>query len=567
VAFAVTSGGGSVNPVTGTTDAAGRFSTTWTLGSGSGAQTVRASSGSLPPVSFTATAASSIGITIVVPRPNVVVADSFFLIARGSSTEVVSATATVEGGATSPLRLTSGPEFSGYIRMPAGPPGPREVVVRASAANGDSAFARINVILDRPPTLAVTAPAEGTVARPGMRVDADCTDDDPAGCTTAVYLDFGSTPATSGTGGVHTTVSAAAHEGRRMTVRVRATDPRGQFVEQRFHVFVESSPRLTEIVTAPAGRLWDYDAARLLYLDVAPWTDIPRNFAVRVRDRASGSVATLRQFTDPYAIDWTRYKGVLHPQGALFNADGVWDWRNGTLTRQPGGGVLAVDGNWAAWPLLYRMNLLNGSTDLVTSSASSGGYDVGPNGDVVYTSAPYEYDIYRYRDGVITQISDPADSLMNIMPVTDGINVVWLRTNSFSNGTGQRASIVMAGPAGTVELAGPRAYGDQQYAAQNGWVAFTLVDAGARAQVWTRSPSGELRQATFRSASSSIRALGPNGELAFGSGGRFYVVLAPYTGAPVDIGGDAFGFGEGRVEWRNGELIRFLGRSAFRVDD
>jgi uncharacterized protein YjdB len=57
VAFAVGSGGGSVNPASATTDANGLAQTSWTLGNVAGTQTVTASSGSLTgsPVTFSAT--------------------------------------------------------------------------------------------------------------------------------------------------------------------------------------------------------------------------------------------------------------------------------------------------------------------------------------------------------------------------------------------------------------------------------------------------------------------------------------------------------------------------------
>ena len=62
VTFAVTAGGGSVAPATGvTTDAGGRARpTSWTLGTGAGANTLQASIGSVTPVTFTATARADV---------------------------------------------------------------------------------------------------------------------------------------------------------------------------------------------------------------------------------------------------------------------------------------------------------------------------------------------------------------------------------------------------------------------------------------------------------------------------------------------------------------------------
>jgi plastocyanin len=57
VTWTVASGGGTVNPATGTTDASGQASTNWTLGANAGAQMVTAAVGGATgsPITFTAT--------------------------------------------------------------------------------------------------------------------------------------------------------------------------------------------------------------------------------------------------------------------------------------------------------------------------------------------------------------------------------------------------------------------------------------------------------------------------------------------------------------------------------
>jgi hypothetical protein len=86
VAFAVTSGGGSLSAASGTTDASGNASTAWTLGNTVGAQSITATSGSLAgsPVTITATATVAVANVLVSP-----------------------ATATVTVGATQQLTATT----------------------------------------------------------------------------------------------------------------------------------------------------------------------------------------------------------------------------------------------------------------------------------------------------------------------------------------------------------------------------------------------------------------------------------------------------------------------------
>ena len=56
VAFRVLGGGGAITPQSGTTNSAGEISAKWTLGAATGANTVLAESGTLAPVTITATA-------------------------------------------------------------------------------------------------------------------------------------------------------------------------------------------------------------------------------------------------------------------------------------------------------------------------------------------------------------------------------------------------------------------------------------------------------------------------------------------------------------------------------
>jgi hypothetical protein len=559
LAWAVTAGGGSVTPTSGTTGAAGTGSTAWTLGPAAGAQAVRVTSGALA-ADFTATAGSAYSLTWFQPAVGTVAGDSVYVLVRGSSTDLVSATATVEDR-TVQLRLTSGPEFSGWVPLAGLTPGTKELVVRALAANGDSAVARRTFVHDQFPGLTV-APLDGTVARPELRVDADCTDD--AGpCTVGLYLEHSTTPLVSGTSGLHTTVSLAAYEappwsGRATTARVRATDSRGQFVEQVNTVFVESSPRWTEVATAPDGWLWDFDAARLLYVtsfgQLSTFEQRPSNADVRIRDRASGTEATLGRFATGIGFDFSRMRGYLHPQGAIFMGDGVYDWRAGTLEHLPGSGLITVEGNWAVWEG-YRRDLAAGTTVLFGSDSQAP--DVAANGDVVYGTVHFTNHIFRYRGGATEQLTNE-DSVYSYGPVTDGINVAFTRQSKVS----PLYQVILIAPDGSrVELVGRRPQ-LPQYAVENGWAAYDLYDASAIAQIWVRAPDGTIRQATHASSRATIVALGPNGELVYDDGWRRYVVLAPYTGTPVDIGNARR---EGWVRWRDGGLYVTLGRSAFQV--
>ena len=69
VAVAVSAGGGSVTPATGNTDAAGQFSTAWTLGSATAAQSLSITSTGVAAVTATATATSATRVLVVTQQP------------------------------------------------------------------------------------------------------------------------------------------------------------------------------------------------------------------------------------------------------------------------------------------------------------------------------------------------------------------------------------------------------------------------------------------------------------------------------------------------------------------
>ncbi|HEU0015749.1 MAG TPA: Ig-like domain-containing protein, partial [Longimicrobium sp.] len=325
VTWTVMTGGGSVSPPSNTTGAGGTASATWTLGPASGQQTLRAHSGTLAPATFTATAGSSgtLGVSVRLPQPNTPVGDLMTVAARittpGSG---ITMTAQVMDRSTA-LTYNGTSEFVGTLSLAGLPRGELTLRVRAQAANGDTGVVNVPIIHDTPPALDVQAPVFNTVARPDLRIDADCTDDDPAGCTSVVVdlMNF-QTPVgrlASGTTGVHTTVSLAAQEGTTVRIRIRATDNRGQVTDVFREIPVWTSAQWTEV--ASGGYLmWDVDATRALYVDSA---------SVRMRGLGGGAETVLLARTAPNAIPDSRVAGYLHPLGAIFalaTSDNVYDW-------------------------------------------------------------------------------------------------------------------------------------------------------------------------------------------------------------------------------------------------
>jgi|GEM_PF-910236 len=445
---------------------------------------------------------------------------------------------------------------------------------------------------DRPPTLAVAAPLMGTVARPSLRVDADCADDHACqSLTLRVVTGTGAgTPGTtlaSGVAGIHADLSLAAYEGSRLRLRLTATDSVNQSTSRDYEIFVESSAHLTEVVSA-GDLLLDFDAARVLTgdqafsLSASP-TQVP--WAVRSVDRGTGTATLLASGTRLNGSP-NRYRGWLHTNGALFVSTGgtgipasTFDWVSGTLTALAPLALDEVDveGDRAAYrlvqgnpyPVVLRDLAAGVSSPIAGAGATPGpdAVDLAANGDVVFSAGA---NILRYRagtlDSVTTDGTGAAGGTLYSQPVTDGFNVAY-QAYASTAGTIRlllrtASDTVDLGAATSLSTGGTSAH--LSYEVENGWTSFLKADANGVVQAWVRSPAGEIRQATSSAQDVELRALGSGGELVFARGERVLVAQYPYTAAPVDVFSDRLR-NDSTIRWRGGQLFFYLGRTAFQV--
>jgi hypothetical protein len=96
------------------------------------------------------------------------------------------------------------------------------------------------------------------------------------------------------------------------------------------------------------------------------------------------------------------------------------------------------------------------------------------------------------------------------------------------------------------------------YQVNNGWAAFTRVGVDGVSQVWLRSPAGDVTQLSFFGSSTSIDALGPNGDATLISRYRRYYCT---SGAmPIDVGSS-----QGKSFYQDGQWYAIIGRSLFSI--
>jgi len=464
-------------------------------------------------------------------------------------------------------RMFCSPGWVGTISLSGLPRGSKTLTVVATDVFDNTAQVQRTFVYDQPPTLTVNAPLDETVARPAIFVDATCADDDPAGCASVtVSSNIDETTLATGKDGVKESVSLpAAFDGHTVTLNVTARDSIGQTTKLTRLIYIEASNNLSEVASI-GGRILDARSDRILFLEGTK--------TLKIRDLASGLDAIV---TDDPAIEVQG--GFLAPKGAIFIADrpggspsSVYDWRDGNLINL---GLLnsssfKVKGKYAIWsvspPLaansLVLRDLDSGTNIQVSTIAGNTSNDVSASGDVVYGSndSSTNRNIYRYRAGGSVKLTNDT-ALMNSFPLTDGINVVYMKSTPCCGN--QTYAIMLYGPSGEVTLSQSSTRGpspDLDYRVNGGWVAFTRLSATELRQVWTRSPADEEAQVSFFSTSSSIKALSPLGGVVFKNGSNRSYLKEP--GVP-EVQTSS---GLGNYFWQDGQWFVTIGRSLFKVN-
>lgn len=454
-----------------------------------------------------------------------------------------------------------GPGWVGSISLDGLIRGEKLLIVTATDVFNNTTVASKSFKYDQAPTLDISEPINGTVARPQMQFTASCADDDAEGCSLEVHNNKNDALIVAGQTSINDIVSLSAYDGESVLLRFVATDSAGQVSIDYRTVFVESSTKLVE-VAGVGGNIWDVQPDRILFLDTAAGGNI-----LKIRDRSAVVDTVVMN-----EIGKTPWYGFLTPKGAIFveySGNHVYDWRDSMLIDLGEGSSLAVKGDYAirnAVSLLMLRDLFSGISTTIATDAGWSLNDVASNGSVVYWNE-LSHQIYRYSGGVTTQLTN--DTVWNSNPLTDGVDVIYRKDTSVVSDPANppESKITMYTASGEISLSAPYAYlsnpglyGDYYfyYQVNNGWAAFSSAGADGVLQVWLRTPAGVLAQLSFFGTSSVIEALGPNGDVVWISGNRLY--LSTFGATPVDIGSFL-----GKAFYQGGQWYATIGRSLFRI--
>jgi hypothetical protein len=395
-------------------------------------------------------------------------------------------------------------------------------------------------------------------------VQVSCTDDDPVGCQSITVIDDYSCSSwggilASGQSSISQTLSLLKYDGQIIYLCFRATDSANQVTQELRRIYVESSPVLMEVDRVD-GEIWDVNPDSILFLQSGQPTEtlVLLNRLTRQETIVMADSAKHPQF------------GFLTSHGAMFVEQSgdvltsiLYEWRDGALINlgQPNSpSWFKVAGDYAIWnagTTLFRRSLADGTTITIANNVGNTDNDVAANGDVVYWTTDYQ--IVRYRNGITTTLTSDV-GLWNTYPATDGANVVYRKC--YPNPSDGPCTIAAYTSTGEVLLTLPELRWpspERDYQLNNGWIAFTRLNAFGQTQVWRRSPTGQETQQSFFGTSSDLDSLGPTGEVIFLNHNRRYLVSPERPSFQI-------GSGLGRSFWLNGQLHRVIGRSVFRIN-
>lgn len=541
---------------------------------------------------LTHSSAQTVSVNVVLPTSGAQIRNNQLYIAAtvASTYEVQGVQATVEGLNTSLVYLPSAysnyvfgtfepkPGWAGTISLAGLARGSKTLIVTATDAFGNTNQVQRSFTYDLPPTLTVTAPADGAVARPGLQIAATATDDAPDGLVIRVYSgnNYDSPLLLSSSSPLNTNLTFNDPDGTFIDLTFQAWDSVGgpPAITSR-RIYVQSSSNLVEVANVTGGRIVDAQPDRFLF--VTPQDGPSRAY---IKSRSNGSETPIFAHSNLVVNG-----GFLSPQGAilvasaspyagfttgygLFQSFGESEIEHGT--HGLGAIVVAAKGNFAAWgwgsgggftPRLNITDLQTTNTSLITNATGFSGfsYDLASNGDVVFSLAQAwdSHSIFRYRNGLVTLLaSNPSNQTTNRLeyPKTDGTNVYYIYI------TPTNQALKMIAESGESILAEGISI-DQNYLLNNGWLAFAK-SGGGQMQIWRRSPAGINTQLTFYGTSSTLAALAPNGEVAFYNGPHLYI--SKDTWPPVEVAFTTPGSGLTPF-WQDGRWCATLGRSLFQI--
>jgi hypothetical protein len=479
-------------------------------------------------------------VTIDSPAPNGLVGDALTVQASSSSIYEITAGNVVVAGGTLTSSVGSGSQWTGQLSFLGALRGKRTLTVTLTDATGAMASGSVDVILDRPPAIAVSQPATGAIVSSPLTVKATCSDDDPAGCQTLRVSGNGFT-SVDGTDHLDTTVSFPALDGA-LLLQFDATDSAGQAAHLEVTVYAVSSPTLRFVGQALTGTVLDYDPNRILLTD---------NGRVWIRTFQSSTDSTIQD--DPTTAVSL---GGLTVTGAVFlvSPSRVLQW-NGTQIQDLNATFFNTNGTQVAvQKAAGGVELRDVASSNLLASLTGNLGALGPPSRLIYyhTIGVTTFQDVRFWYGG-TDISLPGTFTRNPWEMVPGDNLAIVTPQAIVNGP---TTVYPNGAAS--EVLCPDTPNYCIFRVGGDYVAYQQT-LGSPPPVYLRAPNGTRQKVSPFAGTTTLEGVNASGDVMMSSGGRRY--LARNGQFPTDLGGTI-----GTVRTIGSDWYVLVDRSVFRYD-
>jgi hypothetical protein len=541
-------------------------------------------------------ALASISLQVTSPMANQAEGASLSVSVSVSSTYAVTSVSAQSGSVSAALTAPSaaGQPWTGTLAIGNLPFGAASLTVTATDALDNTGSTTVSYVHHNPPAIQVTSPVNGSVAHPSLTLAATCSDD--VGCLQPnmqpgfeVWVgpeDQGQLFTTSGNT-LNQTVDLTAYDGQQVSITFTALNADEQTTTISEIIYVDASPQLVEVESAP-GTILDFDPTRLLYEAL--------DNSLVIRNRQTQAETTIGT---PSLGGANPQSGSLTSVGAVWfsndpssacleGSTSIWYWNGGAATQfgpmpdctpPPAGAVIA--GDWALLPMTgapVGSTLTLQTLDLVTGVTTDHPFTIGA-GDLAASTITTAGDLFVIAGGnsgdpVLRDHGGTVDTLGTVDSpatgvLTDGVNLVlgvanpvdggyWIDQFSIDGGT-QTLLAPSAAPASEPPPPGT------MFQANNGWIAYVQASVGVN-QVWSLSPTGTKAEVSIFNSNSTIDTLGPTGQVMFMNNGDddAGVAVGRYLGAALELPQRVSSMLGRSVEGCDGWYV-VIGGSLFRV--
>jgi hypothetical protein len=426
--------------------------------------------------------------------------------------------------------------------------------------------AALPVVATAQPTVTITSPAPYEVARPFVHVVATANCGGTCSSMSVHVANQATIVTVPGTSSVDVTISLDAWEGQQVAIAVTANMPGYPAAYADRPVLVESDAHLVKMDSV-LGRIMDFDATRILYLDSQQ--------QLVIYDRATMATTTIENPDNVRPGTFPAYltsHGCIFIAGTTFNTQLLREWRDGVLTTFASfpASDFAVNGHYAIWrgyagvafsgPLhVYVRDLDAGVTTDVpyagTGTIESGAH-VAEDGTVAFPvrdSSTNMQNVFLYR----TSVQQLTFTGSNSGPSTDGTETLYIKAGTPPE--------LVVNDGSTEEHVANRSLSigsiDQEYQIRNGWIA-AILEQGQVKVPYLFFPTGETQQLSLFNSSSFIEYLSANGDVTITNPTANQRLLRTSTAAPYKIGSTL-----GRAKPLGSQWFVAVGNSVFSIGD